>query len=483
MSVGRHTIYNLVGSIAPILVMVLTVPAYLHLVGNTRYGVLALVWMFLGYFGIFDPGIGRAASYHIARLHNGPAKDREDVFWTAMVINLGFGLVGGIILYLMAWPLFVSAFKMPEAMDGEVIASLPWLAASIPVSIVGSVLGGVLQAREWFGVSNAVNVVNGVLSQIVPLVVAYFHGPDLTWLIPAILVTRAVGVLPIFLSITKALPLGSGGGFNPALLKTLFSYGGWITISNLLNPLLTSMDRMLIGSVLNTDAVAFYSVSYNLVGKVSIFPAAFITSLFPKLSRGNTEDAVHLASDAVIELAAVMTPLILMGIIALPIFMRLWVGLDFSEHAAPIGMILLLGMWVNGLACIPYGHLQARNRPDIVAKCHAVEIVPFLGLLWLGLHFYGLIGAALATTLRVTVDALLLFAFWGKLRGWHRVLPGAVLILIAPFCAPAVITSPMIGVASILVALSFLWSWSVAPSLRGAIISRIMIIRRLKMLS
>lgn len=469
MSVRRHTLYNLAGSVAPMVITILTVPVYLHLVGDARYGVLSLVWLFLGYFGLFDPGLSRAAAYHIARLHEGPAKDRENVFWTAILVNIGFGLVGGAVLYLVARPLFMTVFKMPEAMRDEVISCLPWLAASIPLSIVSGVFGGVLQAREWFGVANVVNILGFLLTQLTPLAIAYFHGPDLTWLIPAIILARLAGAVPSFLAIMVALPLGVGGGFDRSLLRTLFSYGGWITVSNFLNPLLTTMDRMLIGSVLNAEAVAFYTLPFNLVSRVSVVPGALSTSLFPKLSRGNREDRGRLASEAVVGLAAVMTPLVVSGIVGLPIFMQLWVGETFAAHATPVGTILLLGIWINGLSYIPYSHLQASNRPDITAKFHALELVPFLAILWFGVHYFGLIGAAWAWTLRVTMDALLLFAVAGQLQGWPRVLPGAVIVLVAPLCAPVLFISYRTLFACGLLAIALAWSWYAAPSIREAV--------------
>jgi O-antigen/teichoic acid export membrane protein len=316
-------------------------------VGATRYGVLSIVWLFLGYFGLFDPGLSRAATYHIARLHDAPAKERGDVFWTALFVNAGFGIVGGLVLYVVARPLFMSAFKMPEAMRGEVIACLPWLAMSIPVSITSGVLGSVLQAREWFGVSNAINLGNVFLTQLAPLAVAYFHGPDLVWLIPTILLARAAGAVPGFFAVSKALPLGVGGKFQRHLLKSLFSYGGWITVTNLLAPILTTIDRMMIGSVLSVAAVAYYTVPFNLVTRLSVLPGALSTSLFPRLSRQNEGEGRLLAHEAVIGLAAVMTPVVVTGIVAMPIFMRLWVGTGFAVHAAPVGMILLAGEWAG----------------------------------------------------------------------------------------------------------------------------------------
>ena len=470
MSLKRDTLYNLGGSIAPIVVSLVTVPAYLRLIGDARYGVLAIVWLFLGYFGLFDPGITRAASYHIARFHRAEdAKQRESVFWTALLVNLGFGVAGGIILYMAARPIFMSAFKMPEVMRSEVMASLPWLAASVPLAIVTGVLGGALQARERFGTYNTINVANAELSQLVPLAVAYWHGPDLAWLIPAVLMTRITGVVPSFVALASALPLGLGGGYDGSKMRSLFSYGGWITITNVLTPVLSTMDRMLIGSLLSAEAVAFYTVPFNMVSRMSVVPGALAASLFPKLSRSSAEDSAQLASEAVAALAAVTTLMIVLAVAVFPVFMRIWVGRSFAEHAAPIGVILLVGIWVNGLAYVPYGHLQASGRPDIVAKFHAIEVIPFLGILWFGLHSFGLVGAAYAWTLRTTVDALLLFKVGGRIPRWQRLLPGGLIVVTAAVLSPTSVMSARMVAETVLVVVATVWSWNLSPVVRAVV--------------
>lgn len=474
MSIRRHTAYNLLGSLAPMVIGVVTVPIYLRLIGDARYGVLALVWLFLGYFGLFDPGITRAALFHIARLgHPGQEQERESVFWTALVINLGFGLVGGITLYLLATPFFMTTFKMPEAMRGEVLATLPWLAASVPVAIITGVLGGAMQARESFAAFNLINAGTAMLSQLAPVSVAYFRGPDLRWLIATVVITRFAAVIPMLAVLARQMPLGVGGRFERARVRTLFTYGGWVTITNLINPILTTMDRMVIGSVIGASAVAIYTVPFNLVSRVSILPGSVATSLFPKLSRGDRKSSKQLAEDAIVTLSAVMTPLIVLGIGGLHLFMHYWVGASFADKAAPVGVILLAGVWINGLAIIPYEHLQAIDRPDLTAKFHAIEVLPFLGVLWVGVYSFGLIGAAWAWTLRVTVDALLLVFVAGQTKGWQRILPAAILVLASTFVVPSNLLSWQSLAELALLGAALASSWYVSPLLRQEVRKRL----------
>jgi hypothetical protein len=65
----------------------------------------------------------------------------------------------------------------------------------------------------------------------------------------------------------------------------------------------------------------------------------------------------------------------------------------------------------------------------LTAKLHLAELVPFVGLLWVGIHFGGVTGAALVLSARVAADAALLFVAAGIFRAVvARLLPAIVLI-------------------------------------------------------
>lgn len=465
-SIKRNAVYNLGGNIFSVFVSLITVPLYLHAIGDARYGVLTIVWLFTGYFGVFDLGLSRAVAYHIAKLHDAPPNDIASTFWTAVWLNLGFGFIGAVILYAIAMPVFTYAFHMQQNLRTEIIASMPWICASLPLATLSGVLVGALQGRERFALINTIGATNTTLTQLIPLGVALWYGPDLAWLIPAVVIARFVGIIPLLVAVWRGLPLVRAPLFAGNKVRGLFVYGGWVTVSNVVSPILTTLDRMIIGILLNAQAVAFYAVPLSLVSRLQILPTALSSGLFPRMASSSQEVSDQLAQRSVIALSAVLTIFAVVGMVALPLFLQVWISPAFAHHAAVTGMILMMGAWINGIAFIPHGLLQAQNRPDLTAKFHLVELVPFLLVLWGGIHWFGLEGAAMAWTLRVGSDAALLFYATRQISIFRSLVIPAGLIALSAFIAPTDLLSKntFLGIAMII--LSIIWAMLSAGELR-----------------
>jgi O-antigen/teichoic acid export membrane protein len=70
----------------------------------------------------------------------------------------------------------------------------------------------------------------------------------------------------------------------------LFRFGGWLTISNLISPLMVSLDRILIGMFLSVAEMAYYATPYEIVTKLQIIPSALTGVLFPAFSNTLVKD-------------------------------------------------------------------------------------------------------------------------------------------------------------------------------------------------
>jgi len=346
MSIARNTVYNLAGGLVPLVVALVTVPLYLHQIGEARYGVLAIVWLLLGYFGLFDLGLSRATANHIARLPAEAGREREEVFWTACILNVGFGLLGGLALYFVGGPLLGHWFKMSAGLHGEALAALPWVAVSVPIATLTAVLTGALEGQERFGIVNLIQASGTLLFQVFPLVAAFVIGPSLVVVIPVAVAVRAISAIPLALAVKAKLPLRGLPQFHVTRIRELLGYGAWVTVTNIVSPVLVSIDRFLIGVMMGASAVAYYAVPFNLVTKASILPSALSRSLFPRLSAQNRGEATIISRDAVRTLAAVSTPLVVLIIFVIRPFLEVWVGRGFSVEAAPVGQ-LLLGTSIN----------------------------------------------------------------------------------------------------------------------------------------
>lgn len=429
MSIQKNTAYNLLGAVLPLGLSLFTIPLYISLIGEARYGVLAIAWLLLGYFGLFDLGLGRATAQRIASLGNSSPEQLATTFWTALTMNVSLGVIGGLLIWPVAVYFFGHVFKVDPALRSELSAAIPWLVLAVPLATLSGVLTGALEGRSKFLELNLISVSSSALIQLFPLTVALLHGPDLVWLLPAVILGRLLTLSALFARCRVHVFHGFSIKVSLDLAKSLLQFGGWVTVSSLISPMMVIMDRFVIGAALGAKAVAYYTVPFQLAERSTVIAGALATALFPRLAEATIDEARRLALTAVRSLAVIMTPAILLCVLFVKPFMQWWLTPDFAKQAGLTAQILLLGFWINSFARIPYAQLQAAGRPNVVAKCHLVELMPYLALLYLGLHYWGLPGAATAFSVRTFSDCILLFWFAGNLKTFLRVIYAPAVIL------------------------------------------------------
>lgn len=428
MSIARNTAYNLVGTLVPIVLALATVPAYLALIGAERYGILAIAWLILGYFGLFDLGLGRATSQRIAALRDAPADERAMAFGTALGTNIGIGFIGAMILAPIAWWMFAHGMAADPALRAEALRAVPLLALAVPVATTLGVLSGAMMGRERFLDANRISITSTILFQLIPLAVAWGLGPNLTGLLAASIGARLIGLFLLWQACTGEFGSGSVRRFDRSQLRALLAYGGWVTLTAIFGPLLVIVDRFAIGAVLSAVAVTIYTVPMQVTTRLGSLASSLGNALFPRLAMAQGAEATRLSRNGVAVLLACLTPPVVAAFFLMQPALVLWVGHEIGERAAPVGRILLVAAWINTFAQVPYVRLQAQGRPDLVAKTLLAEVPFYLPALYVGLQYYGLTGAAVVYLLRVVVD-LLLLAWVAEQRLHHAAAIGGFCLL------------------------------------------------------
>jgi O-antigen/teichoic acid export membrane protein len=408
MSLARHTTYNLIGSVLPIVLALVTVPIYLKLIGAERYGVLSLAWIILGYFGVFDLGLGRAVTQRIAAARDDTVEARARIIGTALVANLVIGLVGSAILLPAVYYVFKSGIGMSPLLRDEALSSAPILALALPVSTTFGLLNGALIGREKFVPVNAIGIGSSVLFQIVPLATALYLGNDLPHLLLASMFARGVGTAVLARQCVSEFGASAFMKFDRGYLSQLIQYGSWVTVTGLISPLLFVGDRFFIGQALGAVAVAVYSLPTQITSRLSPLAGALGTAVFPKLAAADVAEADRLSEQGARILYACMTIPVACGIALMAPAMQFWLGSELGNPAGSVGRVMLVAAWINVFGQVPFWRLQAEGRPRTVALVHLSEIVLYIPLLLLLVAKFGLVGAALASLLRIAADAALL---------------------------------------------------------------------------
>src|SRR6266446_631966 len=100
---ARNTVWNLVGSGAPMLVALFCIPILIRGLGKERFGILTLAWALIGYASLFDLGLGRALTQLVAKkLGAGEEKEIPSLAWTSLLLMMLLGFTGAALIFLIS---------------------------------------------------------------------------------------------------------------------------------------------------------------------------------------------------------------------------------------------------------------------------------------------------------------------------------------------------------------------------------------------
>lgn len=391
-----------------VLITFFLTPYVLHQIGDERYGAWAIILSLTGYYGLLDLGLRAGITQYVTRHYcKGDIGRMNQAASSGLVLHLGCAVV----ILLVT---FVSASVAPALgiFTPDVKSDARWciliLGTSTAVQLVLFPFSVVLTAQQRFDLTTAVSVTCRVLSAIVTYVML-----RLGWGLIGLCIANAASaaieysirvwiafrVMPDQrISLTRA----TREGFRECL-----GFGIWSSVLAVMHLVLNFSDALVIGFLMPLSAIAFFALANNLT---KYFGSIFVTIsqvFYPAATDLDANDNLY----GLRKLYLTGTRLVwLFGISGAAIaglwaddFFRLWVGDKYVNpdkfHAVPLLFrVLLAGAIFGAAAGIGSKVLLGRRRVRTLTGLFALEGILNLTISFGLIPFYGLLGAAIGTT-------------------------------------------------------------------------------------
>ncbi len=427
----KNIFITLISQIIPVFLGILLVPFILRKLGLDRFGFLSMSWMIIGYFSIFDFGLSRVltkiVSEKIGEVKiSGESKnlDLSSTVWPIIKVMTIISLVlAGIAILIAPW-IIQSFFNIPKLLWQESQQSFLILCFAVPIVTLTVAFRGILEAYQDFKISNLMQALIGFGNYVWPsfwvfysssLIGVTFGLVVIRLIVFVFLLKRVLYFIPLHKN--KKLSLETQNNFYKKFINDLIhtlKLGGWITVSNIISPIASYLDRIILGYFLPIKELSFYTTPMDVSTRLWLIPNVVTRVVMPNfsgISNSNLE-LLNLNYERGLKFVFFLMggPVFILIVFAKEL-MTLWVGSEFANLSYLIAQILIIGVFLNSVSSIPFLLLQARNKAHIPAKISIIFApVYFIALIYL-IPKYGSLGASLIWTMQFLLSMPLLFYY------------------------------------------------------------------------
>lgn len=451
----RNTVFNSVGRIWTMVFAFLLTPFVVEHLGEERYGIWALVFVIVGYFGTFDFGIGVSFTKYVAQYH---AQHNHKAVNALATSGLGFYLVLSTAL-IAGTAAFSSQilglFHMPATMLEEARFVLSVAVLSLCLSNVANIFEAIINGLQHMEVTNLITLVVSV-PQVIGTILVLNLGYGLRGLI--FIRVFVVGSSLVLLAIWAYRLLPSlrlrPQAFRSDRLRQLLQYGAPIQITTLGALINLHVNKAFLGYFLGLRFITFYDLGFKVVYTVVSLPLLLVSAILPAASELDARldkvllDQIYTRGSKYIVLTA--APLAVFVILNAPRLMSTWMGAEYPESVQVV-RILSGSFFINLLTAPGTSVARGIGRPWYEAQYAILTGLIHIGLALILIPTWGFIGALVAAFLGTTVgSAYFLYLF-------HRHMEKSFARFAAQIYLKPIVACAVAGVAVYLLNLAVDW--------------------------
>ena len=378
-------------------------PVMLDILGQEEYGLYSLVQSIVGYLNLLSFGIGTSIVRYITLWRS--QKTKEDVrrllglFVTIYaVISMLVIIVGGILLFFTD-SLFGNGLKDAEIEKMRILMVI--MTINIAISLPMSAFSAVMTAYERFLALKTISLIETIAAPLINLIIL-FVGFQSVGMAVAGLCVSVVNCVIYFSYCAVKLDIYPSFKHMPfGIFKELLVFSGFVFLSSLVDMLYWATDKVLIGAVVGTAAVAVYNIG-NTFNSILRSLANTLSGIFaPRVTMMvGKEASPEELSEPIVRIGRLQYLIVSLVLSGFAVFGRkfllYWAGPGY-EDSYYVALLTMVPLGIPLIQNLAFNVLLAQNKHKFRSFLYLGIAILNIISTYLILPYYGVIGAAACT--------------------------------------------------------------------------------------
>jgi O-antigen/teichoic acid export membrane protein len=421
-----NAVYQGAGSLLIQLVNFFILPLFVRNMGAELYGIWTISFLLIGYFDFFDLGLFSGLQRYVAKAHvKNDIRDLSVTVSSSFFILMGMAVIMGTLILCLNECL-LSFFRVGEAIrdDARMLLLVTGVAAFFiwPMKVGDSVLQGTLHIQQ----ASVINTLGGIASSFAMLGMILARC-DVVAIRVAVIVITLLSRMAVWVQIWRYFP---GVRLTPRLfqwskIKEMMSFSLGMLVANLIFFLGEKIQPLILGRMLGAGSITSFTILSKAFATIRQYTSMInqtITVTTFNLAAAKDVRRIEMMLDKAVKYRAVLTlPLAIIGILVMPDFLKLWVGIEYAGYAvwAQLLMLVILGSPLAAAHHIAKGCGYIRQ----VNYVYGLRVLVTLTVTLLTIPKFGVGGAVIGLLASQTVTGdIAVFPYCAKvigIPGWH----------------------------------------------------------------
>lgn len=248
------------------IVGIVLTPFIVRMLGDSEYGLFALIGAFVGYLSILDLGLTNAVVRFVAQYKaQKDTKGQENFLAVSLIIYSAISIAVVLLGTVMYWNI--------EGLFGETLTASQMGKAkvmflififNIAITLPGGTFTGICNGYEQFVFPRLLTIIKYILRAVLVVAILY-QGADALGLVILDSILNilfiASTIYYVFFKLNVKIKLHS---FNHKFIREIFSYSIWIFVFGLVYQFQWRTGQVILGATTDTVVVAIYAVGVTL---------------------------------------------------------------------------------------------------------------------------------------------------------------------------------------------------------------------------